>query len=168
MDEEPVREAPQATGRVRQLVRYDPWQDADDREDLDWLLADDITSGDACWMPWWRLIVLRRSLHPIARRCVMAHELVHVDNDDVQLVSCGPDGPRQARRQEDRADREAARRLIDLPDLAAAMAAHPISPRSVAAELDVTTDVLQCRLDNLGVDERTWLAGELGRHDHAA
>ena len=150
------------------LVRYEPWQDADARHDLDWLLADDLPRGDACWMPWWRLIVIRASLHPTRRRCVLAHELVHVDNDDKQLVGCGPDGPRQARRQESRTDREAARRLVSIDELAAAMLMHPASPRAVAHELDVTVDVLQRRLDDLGQDERSWLEQELARHDDAA
>jgi len=153
---------------VSTLVRYDPWEDADARHDVDWLLAEDIPRGDAWWMPWWRLIVIRASLHPTSRRCVLAHELVHVDNDDEQLVGCGPDGPRQARRQETRADREAARRLITIDELAAAMLTHPTNPRAVAHELDVTVEVLQERLDHLDPDERSWLERELDRRDDAA
>lgn len=150
------------------LARYDPWQDVNARQDLDWLLADDLPRGDAWWMPWWRLIVVRASLHPTEQRCVLAHELVHVDHGDEQLVGCGPDGPRQARRQETRADREAARRLLDMADLASAMLTHPTNPRAIAHELDVTVEVLHQRLDHLSDDEGRWLEQELERRDDAA
>lgn len=147
---------------------YDPWADADQRHDLDYLLDDALPRGDAWWLPWMRLIVVRASLHPTVKRCVLAHELVHVDRGDVQVAHIGPDGPRMSRRQETAADREAARRLIALDDLAAAMRAHPSSPRDVAHELDVTVDVLQRRLEQLTAVEGAWLGDELGCREHAA
>lgn len=150
------------------LDRYDPWADADQRTDLDYLLDDALPRGDAWWLPWLKLIIIRESLPAVVKRCVLAHELVHVDHGDVQLAHVGPDGPRLAHRQEERADREAARRLLDLRDLAAAMLAHPANPRAVAHELDVTIDVLQHRLQHLRPAEDRWLRTELAGRDHAA
>lgn len=148
--------------------RYDPWADADQRPDLNYLLDDALPRGDAWWLPWLKLIVIRRSLPAVVKRCVLAHELVHVDHDDKQVSHVGPDGPRLARRQEHRADQEAAKRLLELRDMAAAMLAHPHSPRAVADELDVTLEVLQRRLHHLRRAEIAWLRAELAGHDHAA
>lgn len=147
---------------------YDPWADADHRPDLNYLLDDDLPRGDGWWLPWMRLIVIRRSLPAVVQRCVMAHELVHVDYGDVQVVHLGPDGPRLSRRQESAADREAARRLLQLRELAAAMLAHPANPRAVAHELDVTVEVLQRRLEQLTEEEGLWLRSELAGREHAA
>ncbi|MGY1773550.1 ImmA/IrrE family metallo-endopeptidase [Blastococcus sp. SYSU D00813] len=149
--------------------RYDPWADLERRGDID-LFLDELPDGKghAWWLPWLRLIVLRASLAPVEQRCALAHELVHVDHDDRQVAHIGPDGPRMARRQETRADREAARRLLHVRDLAAAMLTHPRNPQAVAHELDVTLPVLQLRLETLRPSEETWLRQELAGCDHAA
>jgi len=130
---------------------YDPWDDVRNRLDLDCLRDEALpeNKGDAWWLPWLRLIVVRDGLHPTHERCVVAHELVHVDFDDVQLAGRGPDGTRLGRRAEHRADQIAAQRLIATDHLVAALVAHPNDPQGVAAELDVTPNVLRTRLEHL-------------------
>lgn len=151
------------------MVRYDPWGAADERN-LDCLRDPRLPAGrgDSWWLPWLRLIILRDGLHPVHERCVLTHEVVHVDHCDVQLAQVGPDGPRLSRRQEHRADQEAARRLVSVDDLAVALLAHPTSPRGVAHELEVTVEVLQQRLEHLVADERSWLEQRLAGCDDAA
>jgi transcriptional regulator with PAS, ATPase and Fis domain len=124
--------------------------------------------GTGWWLPDVLGIVLDRRLTRIERRCALAHELRHVDNGDVQVFTVGPDGPRQAKRQERRADRQAARRLVALETLAAAMRIHPHDHAAVAEDLDVTVDVLRCRIEHLSGAERRWLERELARRDHTA
>lgn len=151
------------------MVRYDPWGAVDQR-DLDCLRDPDLPQdkGDSWWLPWQRTIVLRAGLHPVHERCVLTHEVAHHDHDDVQVSQIGPDGPRLSRRQERRADNEAARRLLELGDLAAAMLAHPTNPLGVAHELEVTVEVLQHRLGHLDENEGAWLEQLLASRDHAA
>lgn len=148
---------------------YSPWDDLGDRPHI---CVDthtlELSQGQGWWLPDVLGIVLDRRLTRVERRCALAHELRHVDHHDVQVAGIGPDGPRIARRQETRADREAARRLIDVHRLAAAVAAHPDDAQTVADELDVTTDVLHCRLAHLLVAERELVRSALDRAEHAA
>lgn len=145
------------------MTNYNPWADLGDRPHI---CCDshsvELPVGSGWWLPDVMGIVLDRRLTRVERRCALAHELQHVDYGDVQVHSVGPDGPRMARRQEKRADREAARRLVQVQELAAAMRAHPHNPAAVAEELDVTLDVLRCRLDTLHAAERASLVLALG------
>lgn len=150
-------------------MTYNPWADLGSRPHI---CCDshtvELPVGHGWWLPDVMGIVLDRRLSRIQRRCALAHELQHVDNGDEQVYTVGPDGPRQAKRQETRADRQAARRLIPIETLAAAMRAHPHDPEVVAHELDVTVDVLRCRLDHLAAVERRCLEEELARRDDSA
>jgi Zn-dependent peptidase ImmA (M78 family) len=150
-------------------LSYNPWVDLGSRPHI---CCDsqtvELPAGNGWWLPDVMGIVLDRRLTRVERRSALAHELVHVDNGDEQVVRIGPDGPRMARRQETRADREAARRLIDLSALAAALCAHPHNPTAVADELDVTVEVLHCRLDHLRVEERAVLIQALADAEHPA
>lgn len=136
-------------------MTYDPWADLHARPHIccDWHTVE-LPKGRGWWLPDVLGIVLDRRLTRIERRCVLTHELRHVDHQDTAIAHVGPDGPRLARRQEARADREAAHYLIDLAPLVDALRAHPHDPHAVAEELDVTVDVLHCRLDTLSADER--------------
>jgi Zn-dependent peptidase ImmA (M78 family) len=149
---------------------YDPWQDAETRNDVDVVIdpALPLKRGDGWWIRALRAVVIRDGLHPTHSRCVLAHELVHVDLDDEQLAVRGPDGTRQARRTENRADRKAARRLVDIHDLVAAIATHPTDPAAVAHELDVTAHMLRVRLEHLQPAERELLAAAVLEVDAAA
>lgn len=150
-------------------MTYDPWADLHARPHI---CCDahsvELPVGQGWWLPDVLGIVLDRRLTRVERRCALAHELRHVDHDDEQVAHIGPDGPRLARRQEARADREAAHRLIELGALAASLRAHPDNPAAVAEELDVTTDVLHCRLDTMAPPERARLVDLLGNVEQAA
>lgn len=150
-------------------MSYDPWSDLHARPHIccDWH-THELPVGDGWWLPDVLGIVLDRRLSRVQRRCALAHELVHVDHGDEQVAHVGPDGPRLARRQESRADQEAARRLIDVHCLAVALRAHPDDPATVAEELDVTVDVLHCRLDTMHPAERGLLIHVLGETEHPA
>jgi Zn-dependent peptidase ImmA (M78 family) len=151
------------------IVRpYDPRADLEQRGDISYLEDDGLPRGDGWWLSWLRLVVVRESLHPTHKRCVVAHELAHADHDDVQLAGHGPEGARLARRQENRADREAAGKLVDFSHLVAALTMHPGDPRAVAHELEVTGDVLRTRLENLSDEESATICTLLADIEHAA
>ncbi|QJU54384.1 ImmA/IrrE family metallo-endopeptidase [Herbiconiux sp. KACC 21604] len=103
--------------------RYDPYVHAEDlglpiiyRE----LPRDDI---DACYSEEHHAIFVRPNLHGIVERCAIAHEIVHFEHGDV-----GDD-----RKQEDRADRISARRLV--------------RPRDVYDSLEFTNDMERVALE---------------------
>lgn len=146
---------------------YDPWGDLARRPDIV-CRSCRLPQGHGLWFPDLRAIALDDRLDRVGRRCALAHELVHVDHQDEQIAHVGPDGPRQARRQEARADREAARRLIALERLGAALAAHPHDLAAVAAELDVTVPDVVCRIENVTPDEQHRLRELEARDEHAA
>lgn len=146
---------------------YDPWADLAARPDIVCRTCR-LPAGDGLWFPDLRAIALDESLDRVGRRSALAHELVHVDHADVQIAGCGPDGPRQARRQESRADREAARRLIPVSALGHALATHPHDLGAVAEDLDVTVHLVVCRIEQLQPAEQVQLRGRLARDEHAA
>lgn len=148
---------------------YDPWADLHARPHIccDWHSVE-LPVGRGWWLPDVLGIVLDRRLSRVERRCALAHELRHADHHDEQVAHIGPDGPRLARRQEKRADREAARRLVELDQLAAALRAYPSDPAAVADELDITVDVLHCRLDTMPPTERAQLITLLEDLEQAA
>jgi Zn-dependent peptidase ImmA (M78 family) len=150
-------------------VAYDPWADLHARPHIccDWHSVE-LPLGDGWWLPDVLGIVLDRRLTRVERRCALAHELRHVDHGDEQVAHIGPDGPRLGRRQEARADREAAHKLIELDDLAAAMRAYIDHPAAVADDLDVTLAVLHCRLDTMTAAERSELVDLLEDLEQAA
>jgi Zn-dependent peptidase ImmA (M78 family) len=148
---------------------YDPWADLRARPHIccDWHSVE-LPKGHGWWLPDVLGIVLDRRLTSVQRRCTLAHELRHADHHDEQIALLGPDGPRLARRQEIRANREAAQLLVELPDLAAALRAHPDDPAAVADELHVTPDVLHCRLDTMSAADRERLVELLENLEQAA
>ena len=90
-------------------------------------------------------------------RSVLAHELRHVAHGDA-VTACG----RVNLRQEQRADRESSRLLVDLHDLADAMVLHGEQHTSaVAVELRVSLDVVRTRLHHLHPAERHLLTRRL-------
>lgn len=84
------------------------------------------------WFEEYRTIVLRQNMSVRRERSVLAHEIVHAEHGDMGCDS----------RQEVRADRVAAGRLIDPFRLADVMAASPDAGRW-AIELGVTPDILR-------------------------
>lgn len=150
-------------------MRYSPWADLGARPHI---CCDahtiELPHGGGWWLPDVLGIVLDRRMTRVERRCALAHELRHVDHGDEQVAHVGPDGPRLARRQEARADREAARRLISIDDLSAALVAHPHDGAAAAEQLDVTEKVLRNRLVNLSAGEEQQLRSTLGRTEQSA
>lgn len=102
------------------------------------------------------VIRLDRRLRRHQARCVLAHELEHALAGDV-VTHCG----RANLRQEQEADRRAARKLIDVGDLGEAMAIHGERRSAVATELYVSQHVLEVRLRSLHPSERHYLTRRL-------
>jgi Zn-dependent peptidase ImmA (M78 family) len=90
------------------------------------------------------------------QRAVLCHELRHAEVNDVATV-CG----RANLRQEQRADRLAARLLIDVRDLGEALALHEEHVSAAAVELRVSDALLRVRLDGLHPSERHFLRRRL-------
>lgn len=149
------------------MHEYNPWADLARRPDIV-CRSCRLPHGTGMWFPDLQAIALDERLDRVGRRSALAHELVHVDHGDTQLAHLGPDGPRQARRQEGRADREAARRLVDVNHLGRALAAHPHDLAAVAHELDVTVAVVVCRIENLRPAEQQHLRARSEADEHAA
>lgn len=84
-----------------------------------------------------RTIRLQEGMGYRLKRSVLAHELAHAVFDDVPTVF----GPVNAR-MERRADEWAARTLISLDEFKIAEATHNGHPMSMAADLDVITDLV--------------------------
>ncbi len=102
------------------------------------------------------VIALRAGTSAAQRRCTLAHELVHLERG---VTDCGP----WAAREELAVHDEAARRLIRLDDLAAAVrAAGPGSAAAVLAQaLEVDTQTLTLRVERLTPRERAMLRSRL-------
>lgn len=90
------------------------------------------------------------------QRSVLCHELRHAEHGD-HLTVCD----RVNLRQEQRADREAARLLIDVRDLARALIVHDQHRSATAVELRVSDAMLGVRLANLHPAERHYLRREV-------
>lgn len=132
---------------------YDPWHDLRSRPHLT-LAVSRLPVGDAMYFHDVPGIVLDDRLTQIERRCVIAHELAHLDLGHVeQAAGCGAGTSRIARRMECDADLLAARRLLPVERLAAVAKCH--QDRFTTAEhLCVTEHLLQVRLDHLHPSER--------------
>lgn len=102
------------------------------------------------WSREKRSIVIASGLSPIQERCVLAHELEHALADDGE---CG--NWLASIRQERRADKEAARKLVAISDLAE-VAQWTTDLHSAAAELQVTERLLEVRLDDLRGEGWPW------------
>ena len=121
-------------------ARWSPWGELARHPDI-WVHRCLLDEGRGWWCPDERVILLDERLDRRTARCVLAHELGHALLGHSGAPPYG-DARWLATRQEEQADRWAARRLVRPPDLAAALAAHPDDPAAVAAELHVTVDVV--------------------------
>jgi hypothetical protein len=143
-------------------VRYSPWRHlrALGHVRLDFTDDDRLLDGaDARYYATVdRLIMDRRLGLQVDRRCVLAHELGHAVRGD---LPCG-EGVLDAR-QEAFVDQWAARRLIELPALADALA-WSRQPDEVADALWVTPAVLEVRMRHLYPAERAYLLSGLSCH----
>jgi Zn-dependent peptidase ImmA (M78 family) len=95
-----------------------------------------------------RTVWLDARLTPAERRCTLAHELVHAERGDLPC-----EDPVLDTRQEQRVEREAARRLVPLERLLDAL--RWTSDAAEAADvLDVDPALLRTRLEALSRAER--------------
>lgn len=104
-----------------------------------------------------RLIRLDPRLPRHQARCVLAHELRHHHHGDTWPATTW---------QEKRADREAARLLVDIRELADAAVLHDQHMAAVARELRVTVVVVRNRLEHLHPSERGHLRARLDDTTH--
>ena len=95
-------------------------------------------------------VVIDPALSQAQRRCVLAHELCHIERGPT------PSDPWLHRREERAVRREAARRLISLDDLALALR-WSRNVTELADELWVDEPTLRTRLAHLTPAERAWL-----------
>jgi hypothetical protein len=127
---------------------YDPWLDLR----INWpeitVVVLPMTGRLLGWVNY-PVIALRASSGAAQRRCTLAHEIVHLERG---ISDCGP----WADREERLVHAEVARRLIDVADLAAAVAelggTHDIG--GLAARLDVDTETVTVRLGLITAAER--------------
>lgn len=102
------------------------------------------------WSPEHRRVVIASGLSTVQERCVLAHELEHVLAAD---ADCGD--RLTSIRQERLADREAARKLVAISDLAE-VAQWTTDLHTAAAELQVTERLLEVRLNDLRGEGWPW------------
>lgn len=104
-----------------------------------------------------RLITLDPRMPRRQQRSVLCHELRHAQYGDHQTIC-----DRVNLRQEQRADREAARLLVDVRDLASALILYDEHLSAAAVELRVSDAMLRIRLATLHPAERHFLRREVG------
>ena len=134
---------------------YSPWADLAARPDLT-LVWQPMVGRVGEYVHALRLIRLDPRMPRRQARAVLAHELRHADAADT-LTQCA----HVNLRQEQRADRTAARLLIDVHQLADAMVLHDRRHSAVAVELHVSDRLLGVRLDHLHPSERAFLTRRL-------
>jgi Zn-dependent peptidase ImmA (M78 family) len=105
------------------------------------------------YVPHRQKVVLASGLSAVQERCVLAHEVEHILAGDTGCA-VGP----LAIRQERYADREAARKLVAISDLAPVAQWAP-DLHTAAAELQVTERMLRVRLHDLDGEGWPWPQG---------
>jgi hypothetical protein len=132
-------------------ARYDPWHDLA----VNWPEVDVVIEpmgGRLLGLLRYPVIALRAGTSAAQRRCTLAHEIVHLERG---VRDCGP----WSGREELLVHREVARRLITLPDLAAAvrdLGGSAVLPE-LAQALDVDSETARLRLDMLSSEELTYV-----------
>jgi len=119
-------------------ARYDPWRDARDNWPHVQIVYEPLPPNVLGIIRCdGQVIVIDQSLPRRQARCVLAHELVHLERG---FTNCR--GPGRAK-EERIVHAAAARRLITLPQLAAGIIACGEDVRSLSVELDVDQATLQ-------------------------
>ena len=134
----------------------DPWAALSRRTDL--VLLDAPMPERGRYYHRFKAIVLRRGMSLVEQRVTLWHELVHAERGDETCTS---------KYEHTRVEREAARRAIDVHDLAEALrwSQHP---SEVADQLKVTEELLHVRLDALHPAERGLLERAVAMKEHTA
>lgn len=136
---------------------YSPWAELTSLPDLtlEWKHLAQRRLGE--YIHPLRLIRLDPRMPRRQARSVLCHELAHAKAGD-ELTAC----ERLNMRQEVAADKAASRLLIDIRDLADAMAVHERHLSAVAVDLRVSQAILAVRLKHLHPAERHFLTDYLG------
>jgi Zn-dependent peptidase ImmA (M78 family) len=143
-------------------VTYNPWWDAQERYPhihIEWL---PIAPYHAMLVTHDDVIFVDENITRAERRCALAHEIAHMDTGDRSTDLCW-----FSARQETAADQLAARRLIDVGHLAAVLR-WCTDPREVAAELEVTLNVLALRTQHMHPAERGLIKNAMSRRESVA
>jgi len=134
---------------------YSPWRELSDLPHID-LVWEPLVGHLGEYRHWRRQIALDPRMHRHQARSVLCHELRHVERCDM-LTDCS----RANLRQEQWADRDAARLLIDVHDLGEVVAAHGEHHVTLARELRVSLHTIRVRLTNLHPAELHYLRRRL-------
>ena len=146
-----------ATSLAALPVPYDPWVHlARTWPEID--VAIEPMRGSLLGELRYPVIALRAGTSAAQRRCTLAHELVHLERG---VTDCGP----WAAREELAVHTEAARRLIRLTDLAAALrtSGPDCGAAALAQALDVDRQTLTLRVERLTPREHALLRSQLAR-----
>jgi len=146
-------------------VTYSPFRTLGQMPDVT-LAVSRLSAGQAWWLPDIRGIVLDDRLGQAGRRSALEHELQHVIAGDT-CCKVGPDGGRQSRRQELRADDRAASRLIDLDELADALL-WCLDAGELAEHLNVDLRTVRARLAGLSDADKDYIDARMAEKEHTA
>lgn len=127
---------------------YDPWRHLEEHWPEIEVVIEPM-SGSLLGVLRYPVIALRADTSAAQRRCTLAHEIVHLERG---VDDCGP----WSAREELRVHREAARRLIRVADLAAAIRelGGTDDLAALAQLLDVDLETARLRLDRLTPADR--------------
>lgn len=142
--------------RRRTRGRWHPWKHLGRHHPhIHVTCRDQLPSGlDGAWTGG--LIYLDCRLNQAGRRCVLTHEIIHLERGPV------PDHPYLSAIEEHLVDVLAARRLITLPHLLDGLIWTQY-PDELAEELWVDVDTLTTRVEHLTREERAHINRELAR-----
>lgn len=143
-------------------MTYNPWLDVHQRYPHVHIEWHRIAPARAFWSRDHDVIIVDETISRAERRAALAHEIAHMDTGDHVTDMCF-----FSKRQETAADRLAARRLIDVRELASVLR-WCTDPREVAAELEVPLSVLVLRGAMLHPAERGLIDLMLSRREAVA
>lgn len=146
-------------------MSYSPWAHVGTMPDVEVWTGDRLTYAEAYWVPEQRVILLDAGLGQAARRSCLAHEVAHIEAGDV-CCDIGPDGGRQSRRQEVRADDRASKRLITLEELADALL-WCLGVDELAEYLHVDTRTVRARVRSLTSAEKEDIESRIAAREGA-
>ncbi|AIY15804.1 ImmA/IrrE family metallo-endopeptidase [Pimelobacter simplex] len=135
---------------------YSPWDELASLPHID-LVWERLSDRKGEYRHWEQRIALDPRMRRHQARSVLCHELRHVAACDV-VTHCG----RTNLLQERRADRDAARLLVDVHDLGEVVAAHGEHHPTLARDLGVSLHIVRTRLANLHPSELHYLRGRQG------
>lgn len=117
----------------------------------------------ARFYPEYDAILVRHGIRGPRYNAVVAHEAIHALRGDTQCAD-----PASEAAQEERTDRDAARLLIDIRQLAEVAAQYPDDAHRIAEELDVDYETLATRMKYLHPSERHYLRRRLEHTEECA